>query len=170
MASEPVSQYQPFMAGQMNPMPNTPYQMPATMGGVMPPAQMPPQPQQQFTQQQQQQMQQQMMLQQQMQQGGDVASSLNNQFAQEVPPDSYVNPDMMRTDNKGRELESKIPQMVKDPIAIFVIIILVTYPAVKKMISKYVTQVGDNNSLVGIGFLAALVAVLFGLYKKFIVF
>lgn len=106
---------------------------------------------------------------------GEVADMLNNQLASQVDPNSFVDPNTINRMSTPMQpphvSESKIPEYLKDPLLVFVLVVIFSYPAVRNGISKYVPQIGVaetrtsiTNSLV----LALFVAVIFGLVKKFV--
>jgi hypothetical protein len=120
-------------------------------------------------------MQQQLQL-QQMQQQTNVADALNDQLAQEVPSSSYVDPNqqrMMVPMNNSQmmpQTEGKIPEYLKDPLAVFVFVILFTYPAIRDSLAKYIPQLageGGKPTTASVLIVGLLVAVAFALYKKF---
>jgi hypothetical protein len=160
MASEPIAQYQQPQyyggSGQVN-----------MMGPMQQVQQTMQQPMPSHMQQAQPQMQSQ-----------DVAGMLNDQLPMQVPPDAYVDPNQQRAmmlsqqgsmqsgDNKG-----KIPEFLKDPLVVFVLVLFLGLPAVRDWLSKYVPQLaGDDGKVTTMSSVvtALLVAALYAVLKKFV--
>jgi hypothetical protein len=110
-------------------------------------------------------------MQQQMPPQQHVADVLNDQLVQEVQPGSYMDPSMRQKMQPPPSSGSRIPEFLKDPLVVAVLIVLLGNPTIVSWLIKYVPQLGGENgktTYTSIIVLALLVASVYALVKKFV--
>jgi len=100
----------------------------------------------------------------------DTAGAMNDQLMQ-VPPDAYVDPRMGQMPQAQPGLMSQFPDVLREPLVIFVLVLFFACPTITVWLAQYIPQLAGEAGKPTWGsviVLALLVTGFFALIKKFV--
>ena len=106
----------------------------------------------------------------------DLAGMINDQLVQEVPAGSYIDPNMQKMmmqqqQGMGNNMGDKIPEIFKEPLVVFFLVVVFAHPMVTSWLSTHITPLageGGKSTTVSVLITALFVALSLALINKFV--